>query len=133
MPTPYESTLGSVPEIRGLIERQAELEKELEQLKQSLAGMKKTNEEAMEEVNKRIDGIEEEIVKLSASINLVVASVERVQTTVNSVYKTVGKLDKRSDKTIEVQEAFIGQLWKAFFTILTIVTTGAGVIIALLK
>ena len=124
-----ENTYATVQEIRQLIQKQQMLEDELNELKSSLSNVQQSNEEAIS----RIESIEKEIAQMSISIDNVVASVDRVQKTINNVYKAVGKIEGKQDKTIEVQENFISQLWKAFFAILALVTTGSGVIFTLMN
>lgn len=129
----YENSYGNIQEIVDLVRKQAELEGQLERLKQTLHEVEESNKEAITKIHKRIENIESEMVLLRASIENIVASVDRVQKTVNDVYTKVGSIDAKQDTTITAQDKFISQLWKAFFSILGVIVAGGTAAIAFLK
>jgi chromosome segregation ATPase len=112
-----------------LIHRQDVLEKELNSLREFCHDIKEKNEITINRIHERIDKLEKELVELRETLLEVKASVFLVQLGVNSVEKHVSEINAKQDVAITAQDKFIGQLWKAFFTLLGVVSAlGAGIV-----
>lgn len=123
-------------DIRELISRQDELEKEIKELRDSMDLMGEKNKQT----EKRVTELEAEVLNIRRSLNDIQGSVNLIQRGVMTVQENVGELNakqdvamKSQDKFIDSQEKFIGQLWKAFFIVLGVVSAAATAVIALIK
>ncbi|UYX56141.1 hypothetical protein M3Y14_34740 (plasmid) [Bacillus thuringiensis] len=123
-------------DIQKLIKRQDELEKEIKDLRDSmeLLGEKSAKTE------KRVSELEAEVQYIRKSLNDIQGSVNLIQRGMLTVQENVGELNskqdiamKAQDKFIDSQNEFIGQLWKAFFALLGLITVAGTAAIALLK
>ncbi|MEB2276873.1 hypothetical protein C2I27_04250 [Priestia megaterium] len=116
-----------------LIRRQDDLEKELTSLRNMYHEMKKENDRTINRIHKRIDKVEKELTELRATINELKSSIDNVQSSVNIVEKHVTEINVKQDVAITAQDKFIGQLWKAFFALLGVITAAGAAIVAFMK
>lgn len=116
-----------------LIRRQDDLEKELTSLRDMYHEMKKENDRTINRIHKRIDKVEKELTELRATINELKSSIDNVQSSVNIVEKHVTEINVKQDVAITAQDKFIGQLWKAFFALLGVITAAGTAIVAFMK
>lgn len=120
-------------QVDALIRRQDELEKEIRNLRDMYKEMKEKNDQTVGRIHERIDKLEDELVDLRTTINELKSSVDSVKSTVVSVEKHVSEINVKQDVAITAQDKFIGQLWKAFFALLGVITVAGGAIFALVK
>lgn len=120
-------------EVDALYRRQDELEKEISHLKQMLSNMKEKHSKQVGIINERIGTLEEEVKDIRETLNELIVSVKLIQTGVDNVQKHVGGIDAKQDITINAQDKFISQLWKAFFALLGFITAAGTTIVAFLK
>lgn len=121
---PTKEEFISEHKIDRIIRRQDELEKELATLRSMYQHMKEMNDVNIVRINERIDQIEEELTNLRVSLNELNTSVQKMNATVNLIYA-------KQDVTISAQDQFIGQLWKAFYILLGVITTASAAILAI--
>lgn len=141
----YESDKSK--EVEALSRRQDDLERELRQLKELFQLTGEKNMETFLRVHQRIDKLEQELAELRAALNKLELSVGNVQTTVDlvkedvnkmqanviDVHTNVAEINVKQDVAIQAQDKFIGQLWKAFFALLGVVTAVGASLVALLN
>ncbi|HDX9674023.1 hypothetical protein [Bacillus thuringiensis] len=123
-------------DIQKLIERQDELEREIKDLRDSMELLGEKNAKT----EKRVSELEAEVQYIRKSLNDIQGSVNLIQRGMLTVQENVGELNskqdiamKAQDKFIDSQTEFIGQLWKAFFALLGLITAAGAAAIALLK
>lgn len=120
-------------DIVSLMKRQDELEKEINKLRDMYAEMKEKHSAAIDRIHNRIDKLEKELSELRFTINEMKRSVDSVQLTVKAVEKHVSEINVKQDIAIVTQDKFIGQLWKAFFALLGVITLASGAVFTMLK
>jgi septation ring formation regulator EzrA len=109
-----------------LVRRQEELEREINRLRELYKDMKENNSLTIGRVHQRIDELEEEVSDIRQTLNELKASMNLIQSGVNTVQKSVGEINAKQDVAITAQDKFIGQLWRAFFALLGVITVAAG-------
>ncbi|MCY8577105.1 hypothetical protein MOD24_14745 [Bacillus haynesii] len=120
-------------EIANILRRQDKLEGELEKLRKMYDHMKEKNKKDIYRVNDRIDKLEKELAELRETLDELRVSVSHIQSGVSSVQQHVSDINSKQDFAIKAQDKFIGQLWKAFFILLGIISAAASAIVTLLK
>lgn len=133
MPTEAEVRSLNVDTIFGLYRRQDELEKELKDLRDMYKEMKERNDQTIGRVHERIDKLEKELADLRATLNELKLSIGLVQVSVDTVKTHVSEINAKTDITLNAQDRFINQLWKAFFALLGVITVAGGAVFALMK
>ena len=116
-----------------LMRRQDELEQELSRLKELYTDMKEKNTITVTRIHDRIDKLEKELVDLRETLNELKASISLIQTGVTTVQKHVSDINAKQDVAIVAQDKFINQLWKAFFSLLGVITLIGSALVAFIK
>ncbi|MBU5262150.1 hypothetical protein [Bacillus atrophaeus] len=120
-------------EIESILRRQDKIEEELENLRKMYNLMKEKNKRVIDRVHDRIDKLEKELTELRQTLDELKASVSHIQKGVSNVQQHVSDINSKQDFAIKAQDKFIGQLWKAFFVLLSIISAAVTAIVTLLK
>jgi len=95
--------------------------------------LKTSTSEFKGQVNQQIEDIQKELTELRLTLSQIQTSITSVYDTVTSVKVHVAEINVKQDVAITAQDKFISQLWKAFFALLGIITTGGAAAFAFFK
>lgn len=147
-------TEAELKEFVELVERQTRLEKEMEELRvhvekeierlrSSINDSHRKTYSKVEEVASRMNDYEREILDVknkletfSSIINQrmlgIDGKIQSMETTLGSIDSVMRIMSESQKELINVQNSTIKNLWRAFFAVLTVVTTASGIIFALI-
>lgn len=128
---------------REMEELKAHVEKEIEKLRLNITDSHRKTYSKIEEVASRMNDYEREILDVKSKLEAFSSTVNErmlgIDTKVHSMEITLGSINavmatmsESQKELIKVQNNTIRNLWKAFFAVLGVITTAAGIIFALI-
>lgn len=128
---------------REMEELKAHVEKEIERLRVNITDSHRKTYSKVEEVASRMNDYEREILNVknkleshSTNVNQrmlgIDGKIQGMEITLGSINSVMTVMADSQKELIKVQNNTIRNLWKAFFAVLGVITTAAGIIFALI-